>query len=395
VLNPVWAAWSMKAGGGYLTAFTLAAVLVSLILRDRERETAMRWIVAGALTAVIYLAQPLWLPGLAPLVVAVLASRRRWAWAISYVSVIAALILLVKITTPTDPQDWTGPALGNPNLIGALPGVARQIYVFFTGAYYLSWAIDPPGRVTSALAVVWCAVLALAVVIQVYRLITKRYCIASHLLFLSVASTLGAEWLLLAARDARYLLPIGAPLVALAAVEVVDLVDRRLLSWKTMSVATCGLLLLGSLSMREFREFNYLWNNPPDRWSERKRLQQVFGYLTVKDVSHVFSMNGLLDTQLVFYSDEKILARWTNPVGKYHPYVKEVNRALAAGEPVAVVGYTHTSGAPGCSDVPICSGGLENMIPDPESMFIVDGKYFVYVGANRDVLRKLGFRFWD
>src|SRR3954470_18947845 len=31
VLNPVWAAWSMKPGGGYLTAFTLAAVLIWLI----------------------------------------------------------------------------------------------------------------------------------------------------------------------------------------------------------------------------------------------------------------------------------------------------------------------------------------------------------------------------
>ena len=207
-------------------------------------------------------------------------------------------------------------------------------------------------------------------------------------MFLSVASTLVAEWLLLAARDARYLLPLGAPLVALAAVEVVDLVERRLVSWKPAAFVTCGMLLLGSLSMREFREFNYLWKNPPERWAERKRLQQVFGYLKVKDVSHVFSMNGLLDTQLVFYSDEQILARWTHPVGKYHPYVKAVNRALADGEPVAVVGYTHTSGAPGCSDVPICSGGLENMVPDPESMFIVDDKYFVYVGANRDVLEE-------
>lgn len=395
VLNPVWAAWSMKAGGGYLTAFTASAILVWLLLRDRAGETAMRWIVAGALTAVIDLAQPLWLPGLAPIVLVVLASRRRWSWGVIYLSVTAALILLVKFAAPTDPADWTGPELGNPHVIASLPYVARQIYVYFTGAYYLSGAIDPPGRVTGVLAVVWCGVLALAVVIQVYRLLARRYCIASHLLFLSIAATLGAEWLLLYARDARYLLPLGAPLVALAATEVVDLVERRFVSWKTMSFVTCVVLLLGSLSMREFREFNYLWKNPPDRWAERKRLQQVFGYLQVKDVSHVFSMNGLLDTQLVFYSDEKIFARSTHPVGKYHPYVKEVNRAFADGEPVAVVGYTHTSGAPGCWDVPICSGGLENMIPDPASMFIVDNKYFVYVGPNRDVLKRLGFRFWD
>jgi hypothetical protein len=73
----------------------------------------------------------------------------------------------------------------------------------------------------------------------------------------------------------------------------------------------------------------------------------------------------------------------------------EVDRALANGEKVAVVGYTHTSGAPGCWDIPICTGGLEGMVANPESIFTVDGKYFVYVGADRELLKKLGFRFWD
>jgi hypothetical protein len=138
-----------------------------------------------------------------------------------------------------------------------------------------------------------------------------------------------------------------------------------------------------------------LWKNPPNRWTEARRLQQVFGYLKVSDVSHVFSMNGMLDSQLVFYSDEKVISRWTNPLARYPPYVKDVDRALASGEKVAVVGYTHTSGAPGCWDIPICTGGLEGMVANPESMFTVDGKYFVYVGADRDLLKRLGFRFWD
>jgi hypothetical protein len=156
-----------------------------------------------------------------------------------------------------------------------------------------------------------------------------------------------------------------------------------------------AVLLLGSVSMREFSEFNYLWKNPPNRWTEARRLQQVIGYLKVKNVSHVFSMNGLLDSQLMFYSNEQVLARWTYPISRYPAYSTTVNRALTKGEPVAVVGYTHTSGAPGCWDIPICTGGLEGMVANPESMFTVDGKYFVYVGADRELLKKLGFRFWD
>jgi hypothetical protein len=395
ILNPVWAAWSMKAGGGYITSFTATAVLLWLLVKDREKETIARWLIAGALTGVIYLAQPLWLPGVLPVLLAVLASRRRRWWAVGYGGATAAAVLLVKLATGTETEAWGGPVVGNPDLFGSLSRVARQVYVFLTGSYYLSWAIDPPGPVTNVLAIIWCAVLPAAAVLQLHRLFTKRYWLPSHLLFASVCSTLLAEWALLTARDARYLLPLGALLVTLAGVEIVDLVDRRPVPTSAVVVLTSVMLLLGSVSMREFSGFNYLWKNPPNRWSEARRLQQVFAYLKVSDVSHVFSMNGMLDSQLVFYSDEKIISRWTNPLARYPAYVKEVDRALASGEKVAVVGYTHTSGAPGCWDIPICTGGLEGMVANPESMFTVDGKYFVYVGADRDVLKKLGFRFWD
>jgi hypothetical protein len=70
-----------------------------------------------------------------------------------------------------------------------------------------------------------------------------------------------------------------------------------------------------------------------------------------------------------------------------------VDAALARGEPVAVVGYTNTSGAPGCWDVPICTGDIEHLVRDPERIYVVDGKYFVYAGAGAELLRKLRFEF--
>ena len=230
---------------------------------------------------------------------------------------------------------------------------------------------------------------------QLYRLFSKRYCLPSHLLFASVCSTLVAAWVLLGVRDGRYLLPLSGLLVPLVGVELVDLVDQRLLSRRAVVFLTGVMLLLGSLSMREFSEFNYLWKNPPHRWTEARRLQQVINYLKVKDVKRAFSMNGLLDSQIVFYSDEQVLARWTYPVTRHPAYSTEVDRALANGETTALVGYTNVSGAPGCWDVPICTGGIENMVANPESIFTVDDKYFVYVGADRELLKKLGFRFWD
>jgi len=393
VVHPAWAAWSMKAGGGYLTAFVASSALAWLLAQDAERDGVVRWSGAAVLTAVIFLAQPLWLPGVLPLAAAVLWSRRRLSWAAAYGAVAAAGILAVKLTTRTTSEAWGGPAFGNSDF--NLSRVARQIYVHLTGSYYLGWAVDPPGTMTIVVAAIWCVILCATVLIQVYRVAAKRFDALSHVLFVSVWGTLLAEWALLWVRDARYLLPLSALLVTLAGVEVADLVDRRLLGKRTALAVTAIVLVLGSLSMVEFRRFNWLWQNPPERWSESKRLQQVIGYLKVKDVGHVFSMNGMLDWQLTFYSNEGVLSRGTDPLGRYPAYVKAVDRALANGEPVALVGYTNASGAPGCWDVPICTGGIDTKVANPESIFIVDGKYFVYVGVTADLLRSIGFRFWD
>jgi hypothetical protein len=202
-------------------------------------------------------------------------------------------------------------------------------------------------------------------------------------------ATLGANWILLFVRDGRYLLPLAAPLVALAGIDARELLPRRV-----TAAATAVMLVAGAASMVEFRNFSFLWTNPPGHLSESRRLQLVINSLTSRGVAHAVSMNGLLDTQLMFYSDERVISRWSNPNDRYPEYVAAVDAALAAGQPIGVVGYTNESGAPGCWDVPICTGGIERIVPDPESIFIVDGKYFVYVGATRGLLERLhiGFR---
>ena len=131
VLNPAWAVWSMKARGGYLTAFTATAALLWLLVQDRERRTQdrerqmiVRWLVAGALTSVIYLAQPLWLPGVLPILAVVLISGRRLSSGAAYLFVTAAAVLVVKLATGTGAETWGGPALGNHDLVGSLSRVA-------------------------------------------------------------------------------------------------------------------------------------------------------------------------------------------------------------------------------------------------------------------------------
>jgi hypothetical protein len=74
-----------------------------------------------------------------------------------------------------------------------------------------------------------------------------------------------------------------------------------------------------------------------------------------------------------------VIARWKSGRERYQPYVATVDRALDHGDPVAIVGYAGYT------------YGLERIVPDPQAIIYVDGKYFVYFNPDKEVLRRAGF----
>ncbi len=381
VLMPAWALWSMKARSGYVTAFTATAVLFSLLLRDRDRPRSVVWLMAGALTSLIYLAQPLWLPGALPIVGFLLVAHRRPSFGFLYVAGIAGVTLVVR-TVGRVGNYWTSPTIGNQDLAGSIPKVIEQLYLNLTGSYYLRNPIDP-GPVTAAVAYLWCGILIAATLLQIYRLVTGKYLLWSHLLFASVVSTLLANWIVLVERDARYLLPLSPLLVLWAGVEIYDLIDRRLLPARLCAAAISCVIGLEALSMIEFKNHSYLPDGPANSLSEEKRMAHVLGYMGMMGARHAYSMNPLLQWQLAFYSKEQIVVRWTSRVDRYPAYVIEVDRALQSGETVALVGYQGFT------------GGLEKLVADPKAIVPIDDRYFVYIGPDKALLKQLGFRFSD
>ena len=379
---PAWSAASMKAWSGYLTAYTVTGAVLYLVTRNDNRR-AVPWLVAGALTGVIYFAHPLWLPGLLPIVLFFLWSSRKAAFWTAYLAgtlgVLSAGFAVKAIWFAGTVPAWVGPTAGNPHLLASLPRVARQVYVGLTGSYYFGTAV-PPGRVTTMVACVWLAALAVAVPLQIARLLTRRYLLWSHLLFVSALGTLAANWLLLDWRDARYVLPLHAPLVFMAGVELFDLADRRRVAVKRCAAAIALMLALQTAAMTEFAGYTFMWwTNPTGTPSESKTLRKVIGHLQARGVTHAFAMNALLQWPIIFYSDESVIARWKSARERYQPYVATVDRALDRGAPVAIVGYVGYT------------YGLERMVPDPQAIIYVDGKYFVYFNPDEETLRRAGF----
>jgi hypothetical protein len=378
MLLPAWAVWSMKARGGYLTAFAATSLLWNVLVSLRDRPRAASWTVAGALTALIFLAQRLWLPGVLPIVAWLLVRQRRLLFGLSYGAGIAAVFgVAITLSGLSLNLLAEGPRGRNAALWGSLPLYLEQIYTHFTGFYYLWTAIDP-GPLTAMVAWIWCGLLAAVLAVQAWRLALRLFLPPSHVLCLSVLSTLVATWVVVSAPEPRFWLPLSAPLVAWVSVEAGDLAWRlRVPDW-ARAAALGSMIALGALSQVEFRGYAYLWNRPDDGVSERDRLQRTIDYLEANGVRHVFSTNGLLQWQLMFYSHEAIQVRYTSARDRYPGYVAEVDRALAAGEPVAVVGY-----APPMRELVKAAGDRE--------AFAIDDRYFVYLGPDEAVLTGLGF----
>ena len=386
VLMPAWAVSSMKAWSGYLTAFSLTGALF-FVMASHDRRRAVHWVTAGILTYLLYLSQPSWLPGLAPIVVFLLWSSRRVSSWTAYLSgaaaIMAAVAAIRAFVLIGATESWTRPAVGNPDLFHSIPRVLEQLYVNLTGSYFLRSAVDP-GPITAAVAWLWLGILIVALGLQAYRIVTRQYLPWSHLLFVAMAATLLANWILLDARDVRYLLSVNVLMVFMAGVELFDLIDRHRLPYQRGIAAILFVLALEAMSMAEFAHFSYMWwTNVPDGPSEAQTLDKVIDHMRSQRATCAFSTNALLQWQIMFYSRESVIARWKANIDRYPAYVSEVDRALASGERVAVVGYVGFT------------GGLENLVSNPSAIAEIDRKYFVYLDADRPLLERAGFHFAD
>lgn len=393
VLMPAWAVWSMKARGGYLTAFAAAGVALLLLLVrliERRDETAhvhravhdVTWVSVGALVGLIFFAQRLWLPGLVPAVAAASwLDRRRPRGLFALAAGACGVVAAVKVGSGlTWPLLFSAPRGRNPDLLASVHLFFERLYTAFTGSYYL-WKPAEPGPVTKLLAAISAGVLLILVVIQVYRLVSRQWLPWSHGCAAAVVLTLGTIWLLIDAPDARYLLPVMAWMWCWAAIEAHDFAREQVGAARGLTAAAGVLLVLGVVSCVEFRGYTYLWNRSVPQVPEEAALDEVLDHLRARGVQHVFATNGLLQWQITFYSGETIVARYFSDRDRYQPYITAVDAAFESGAPVAMVGYIRSS------------PDIEAAV-DASTLLVVQDRYFVYIDPDETLLRQMGFRFF-
>jgi len=384
IFAPAWAVMSMKALGGYATAFALTSIVIYLAVRLRDKPGKAVWILIGGLTALVYYAERLWLPGLLPVVLYVLIKRRRladWAgWMVGGTAVGLLLELIQRGMYAVVRLPPVARSFGFANLVNLVLAVPSRIYANLTGSYFLTSNIEP-GLVTKVAAVLWGVSISAGILFQVYRLAKRRSHPWSNVFFLSTVLSAGLALLPAYEFGPRYVLPLIGFAVLWLGTTAADWGDRggRLRAAHVFLLA--GFIGLGAFSIAEFRNFTFTGRFSNFGMTEANRMNTLVTYLKSHEIRSTFSMHPLLQWQVVFYSREGILSRWEIDKDRYPEYSLAVDRVLREGGKTALVGYVPQEDL------------VRSLVSDPKTVVRVADEYFVYIGPDEKLLRRLKFEF--
>lgn len=324
--TPAWAVWSMKARGGYATAFMLHSILLYLIFHPKLSKRLFTYIITGIFLVVIYESQKLWLAGFLPLLFYKLLTSKNVKHIGIMITASALTYSAFLLHTPV-PNGYT-PFLVD-NIDGIISNISRvpdYLYYSLYGKYYLGILYPDNLFITlSAFAYITIiVVLTLAAIFYVFK--SQK----THLFFIT---TVIATWGVIGSTtialtlEPRFLLPLSG-IIILSLQAFTNTIKKV----KIITISSVVMCIIGIISTFTF------WNFQSGRMS-RTAINEIIAYLDKREINTVYTTFLILDYQLVFYSDERIMARGQWLPGRYPQYFARVAKNADKGVPVAIVGY--------------------------------------------------------
>jgi hypothetical protein len=331
---PAWIPWSLKARGGYASAFLFMSLFTWLALSPSPRTRgaeSRRAVGLGAFAALILLAQPVFF--LVPLAFGAEAAVTRRLRRSSVVLCLTAAAVVAL------PLAWLGlrhatgdhfPSLSNsPSLLRGLLDLPAMALDSVVGAFYMRDALRTPW--TTAAGVAWGGALLVTAAASSLRCLRER---SGGVGLAPTALLVGTLIVCVPSNTPRYVLPLLALAAPWIAVELARL--------RTPLASFAPALLLASLGLALtplYPRLTYPGTVIDRAAEERASFDAMIAHLQASDVHAVFSLHHLLEWQVAFETREAIVARWTKARDRIPAYIRRVDEAWAAGEPTAVVAH--------------------------------------------------------
>jgi len=361
ILSPAFAIWSMKARGGYLTAFLLASFVTYLLFSIKKEKSSVYYIIIGVSLVFIYQSQALWLAGLIPIVTYQI-SKKPSILNFAYISsgVIISIFFFNSISQDLS-TFWSPTVLSFESFnIQTILSIPSKIYINYTGNYSYG-DITEPIFIIKVLATLLTLLTIGLVVTAIYYLSSKKQINPLfYITILSILFTVG-YLTLMDGNNPRYLLPLGGFFF----IAFFILIDN--LPYNTLIIIVLGAVIaLGSISLYDFKNFN-----PKDK----EPLIAVIKELEDQKIQFVFCEGGLLQWELMFYSKEKIIARFKSNVDRYPAYIEQVNYAMKnTPNSTAMVGYYDMF-----------------LVNDHDNISNFKNAFHIYIHPSTEILNERGF----
>lgn len=384
IICPAWLAWSMKARGGYLTAFAAAHIAIWLLARPRDKTDSARaaCLGFGVCAGIIFFAQPVWLTVL-PSFVLLLVYRRQRVDDLVFMALgaLVSTCVILAVSSGAPAAVWHPPLLQNPGGLEAVRELPWRLWTHLSGAYYLRDTF-PLSPATFAATFFWYAAVLAALAHVAGAALRHESYDAAQACTLAILGP--ALFSVLINRDYymfRYLLPVAPCLAMLLGITFAE-VSRMNGKPRQVAVEMAGLLLVISIAaVVDSGRFSYDGSTRQSGPPKDETVRALADDLEEHNVKHVYSADAFLQWHLMFVSREAVLARWISPVDRYPAYGMEVDRALRAGEKVAIVGEAR--------DLIPFLNRMARHHGRRRDLKIVAGRYYVLYDATIDEVRDL------
>lgn len=385
---PAWALWSMKARGGYLTAFLFTNLSLWLLSRVHAARSTKAGTFAGigACVGLVYWSQPLWLPGLLLFLICSMVRRKRALEAVALAASAISIAGLLYIATRSNHSEYWSPKVIDPEILQALYLTPRRLWVHLSASYYYTLRITP-GTLTVVSATLWLAVIVVACILPFVapRRTGCRSWPARVGAWSALAGVVSSLLISNSLFSHRYLLPLSGFALPVLAIGLAALWRGKRRGRPFVLATTAILTIAGVGSFLELRDVSSVAITPAGRVRWAGALELLVEELLDADIHHVYVPDATLQWPLMFLSQEAITARSYSPTGRLPQYARSVDTARRQGRRVAVVGDV--------ADMDALNSALRTAGLGKFQALPIAHQFYILLNPTVEILERMRFEF--
>ena len=315
-LFPTWQVWGTKLRGGYLTAFVgVAFVAEQLLLYDKWE--LKNWIKVAGISALILVAQPIFLIIVLPLLVFRLIKIERKHIVPTFGLGLVALVLL-RIPVFLNNFVWTPVGLGKFNLDGFTHYFINGFWSVFTGFYAYSDIYEVPTLVKIGSAL-FLLLTVLALILMIAKG-SKPLRIQVLLLLLGMVLSLVPS-VALGIGGGRYLLPFfTGVLLLLVWFAAGQLVEIKPTTRMILFISMFAALIPTTMRYKQFVSF---WLEA--HLNDMQVLNELKSELEKRNISHAFASEWQVFWQLNYLGNEEMSFRYLSMEDRVQRFIDQTN----------------------------------------------------------------------